>query len=60
MVEVPVEVPTLTFFCFGLASSRFGRLSVNTPLWYPAWMASDLTELVSEKLRLKELHKRAR
>src|SRR3974390_219214 len=45
---------TLTLICLGLASSRFGTVSVRTPSLYSALMASEFTVLASEKLRLKE------
>src|SRR6267378_3986964 len=44
-------VPTLTLICLGLASSRFGMVSVSTPFWYSALMASAFTVFARVKLR---------
>jgi hypothetical protein len=43
---------TLILICFGLVSSRLGMLTVSTPFLCPALMASVLTVLGSEKLRV--------
>src|SRR5882762_7443774 len=52
-------VPTLTLICLGLASSRFGMVSVSTPFWYSALMASAFTLLARVKLRAKEPYARS-
>src|SRR6266513_1647135 len=52
-------VATLTLICFGLASSRFGMVSVSTPFWYSALMASEFTVFASVKLRAKEPYARS-
>ena len=44
-------VPALTLICLGLASSRFGMVSVSTPFWYSALMASAFTVFARVKLR---------
>src|SRR5262249_45373839 len=44
---------TFTLICLGLASSRFGTLSVSTPYLYSALIASVFTVFARAKLRLK-------
>src|ERR1700690_2333917 len=48
------EPSTFTLICFGLASSRFGMLSVSTPFLYSALIASVFTVFASEKLRVND------
>src|SRR6202035_4453750 len=50
---------TFTLICFGLASSRFGIVSVNAPFLYSALIASLFTVLASEKLLLNEPYVRS-
>jgi hypothetical protein len=47
-------VATPILICLGLDSSRFGKCTVKTPLLYSARIASGLTVLGKEKLRVNE------
>ena len=50
--RVYFALPTAILICFGLASSRFGSLTVSKPCLYSALIASSFTVFGSVKVRL--------